>query len=228
VAVGSTLYLAASVQGVPTLFSLNDGAASWSATPVNAALTYYPARVVLGLVGGVPHLALKSSMSEAIHTYRASGGVSRLGPDLPASMSTSLEAMLDVGGEPVVQTISSSSDDGTSEESSANRLTGGVWVNIAGPNLPRAKAGAMAVVNGNLVVALFQRGATLLQNDTLKVFKWTGATWTEVDSYTSPDDTALAGTPVVAARGSTLGIIWDTPPSAESGFRIAWRNVTIP
>jgi hypothetical protein len=226
VAIGSTLHVLASVQGVPTLFTLVDGAASWAPTPVNMQPPYY-SFPLLGSVAGAPHLALKSSMDESIHAYSAAGGLTRRGPDLPALMRTRLGALLDLSGDVVIHTVSSVADGGSYDVSRVDRLSGGAWLATPGPDIPRAKAGAMTVVNGSLVTAFFVRGASAFEDDTLKVFKWTGASWSEIDSYTSADDTALAGTPIVAAHGSTLGIIWDTP-AGEPGFRIAFRSVTVP
>ncbi|MEW5741687.1 MAG: hypothetical protein AB1938_22400 [Myxococcota bacterium] len=225
-AIGSTLYVVASVQGVQNLFTLTDGAANWTPSPVNAGPNYYP-YPVLGKVAGVPHLALKSSMDEAIHAYSAASGLTRRGPDLPALMRTRLRALLDLGGDVVIHTVSSATDGGTAEVSSVDRLSGAAWVHTPGPELPRAKEAGMTVVNGSLVTAFFVRGATILEDDTLKVLKWTGSSWTEIDSYTSSEDTALPGTPIVAVHGSTLGITWETP-AGSPGFRIAYRSVNVP
>lgn len=222
--VGDTLYVAATALGTQRVFVWTSGT-TWTPTTLTAAGSFANSPAV-GLFGGKPHLAYRDVSTGAFQVFSFDTAFTAVGGPFPADNRTRVAGLVELGGQLVLNADVSSADGGTTRELRPTRQTGATWEVLPTPSPVRGQPGQLAVVGGALVAAFPVRAAGASIDDPLVVSKWTGAAWSQVDSFLT-DNTGLAGRPEVAVLGGSLGLIWDSP-GGNPGFRINYRVVPIP
>jgi hypothetical protein len=115
----------------------------------------------------------------------------------------------------------------------ANTLEpGATWENLGQVNassaLGVATGGDLVTVGEHPVAVFFERAASIVDSDTLRVRRLNGSAWQEVGiGFKDAQATALASGVVAAARGNTVVAAWDSP-GGNPGFGIHYRSFTVP
>jgi hypothetical protein len=218
--------------GDGALFSLSTAAgATW--TLVSDAAPGVVRRA--GLNGSAPFVLSKQPDAPNATTLSAWNGSAWTGVGSSVGVSSSAQSALGFAVCGTQATVLVSTQNGSDYGFTARRSSalgaGATWSDLGAINAAGTKTGATGDVEcagSSPVVAYFEAAASLVDTDTLRFKRFTGSAWSEVGTgFKDAQLTALASGVRTAARGSTVGAIWDSP-GGNPGFAILYRGVTVP